>query len=163
ADFCDRWILGHGNAAQWILRTPGDPAKYAAAVREAVARFRREIVVSELLPMQIWVDRAEAGTRFAMLLIAIFASIAALMGAVGLYGVLATLVRQRTAEIGLRMALGAEPSDIFQLVVGQGLRLSALGIAVGLAAAFGMTRVLNSILVGVKATDPATFTAIAVL
>jgi ABC-type antimicrobial peptide transport system permease subunit len=82
---------------------------------------------------------------------------------VGLYGVLSTLVRQRTAEIGVRMALGAAPGSIFQLVVGQGLRLSAGGIVLGLAAAFALTRVMTSMLVGVKATDPPTFAAVAAL
>ncbi|HTS28211.1 MAG TPA: ABC transporter permease [Bryobacteraceae bacterium] len=154
---------GHEFASEWIVRTQGDPAKYAPAIRDAVAKFNRGIVIADLLPVQVWVDRAEAGTRFAMLLTAVFASMAAALAAVGLYGVLATLVRQRTAEIGLRMALGAAPAAIFQLVVGQGLRLSAAGIAAGLAAAFALTRVLNSLLVGVKATDPTTFAGIAVL
>ena len=154
---------GHRNAMQWSIRTPGDPAKYSAPVRAEMAKFNRGIVAAELLPMQAFVDRAEAGTRFSLLLIGVFASIAALLAAVGLYGVLATLVRQRTAEIGVRMALGAAPASIFQLVVGHGLRLSAAGISVGLAAAFGLTRVLNSMLIGVKATDPATFAAMALL
>ncbi len=153
----------HGNATEWILRTQGDPARYAAAVRAEIGRFNRGIVLTDLEPMQFWVDRAEAVTRFSLLLIGAFASIAALLAGVGLYGVLATVVRQRTAEIGVRMALGAAPSTIFQLMVGQGLRLSAGGILAGLAAAFGLTRVLNSMLIGVKATDPATFAAVAVL
>ncbi|HEV3200093.1 MAG TPA: ABC transporter permease [Bryobacteraceae bacterium] len=154
---------GHRNAMQWILRTPGDPAKYAATLRAAMAKFNRGIVAAELLPMQVFVDRAEAGTRFSLLLIGVFAAIAALLAVVGLYGVLSALVRQRTAEIGVRMALGAAPSTIFQLVVGHGLRLSVAGISVGLLAAFGLTRALNSMLVGVKATDPATFAAMALL
>jgi putative ABC transport system permease protein len=154
---------GHGNVAQWIVRTQGDPAKYAAAVRAEIGKFNRGIVVTELQPMQVWVDRAEAGTRFSLLLIGVFAAIAALLAAVGLYGVLATVVRQRTPEIGVRMALGAGPASIFQLVVGQGLRLSAGGILAGLAAAFGLTRVLKSMLIGVEATDPVTFGAISLI
>ena len=110
----------------------------------------------------VWIDRAQAGTRFALLLIGVFAVIAAVLAAVGLYGVLATFVRQRTAEIGVRMALGAPPSRIFSLVVGQGLWLSATGIGIGLIAAAAVTRVMASILVGVRATDPATFIAIVV-
>jgi putative ABC transport system permease protein len=78
---------------------------------------------------------------------------------VGLYGVLATVVRQRTAEIGVRMALGAAPSHVFRLMIGQGLRLSAAGIGLGLIAAFGLTRVMISMLVGVKPTDPVTYVA----
>jgi putative ABC transport system permease protein len=82
---------------------------------------------------------------------------------VGLYGVLATVVRQRTAEIGVRMAFGASGRSIFRLVVGQGMRLAALGIAIGLFAAFAVTRVMQSMLVGVSATDPLTFVAITAL
>ena len=87
--------------------------------------------------------------------------IAGLIAGVGLYGVLATAVRQRTAEIGVRMALGAEPSNIFRLVVGQGFRLCAAGIVAGLITAFFLTRLMRAMLIGVKATDPATFALVA--
>ena len=120
-------------------------------------------MITEMLPMEALVERARAKTRFSLLLIGIFAAVAVLLAGVGLYGVLATVVRQRTAEIGVRMALGAEPASIFNLVVGHGLRLSEAGIAVGLVAAFGLTRLMTSMLVGVKPTDPATFAAMAVL
>src|ERR1019366_3101725 len=114
----------------WMVRVAGDPAKYAAAVRAEVAKVDRKMVVSKMQPMEALVDRDQAGTRLSLLLIGIFAGIAVLLASVGLYGVLATVVRQRTAEIGVRMALGADPASIFKLVVGQGLRLSGLGIAV---------------------------------
>src|SRR5215475_13620102 len=113
--------------------------------------------------MDALVVQAQAGTRFSLLLIGVFAVIAALLAGVGLYGVLSTVVRQRTAEIGLRMALGAAPTSIFRLVVGQGLRLSTLGIVVGLFAAFELTRALTTMLVGVTPNDPVTFAAIAML
>ena len=113
--------------------------------------------------MDSLVIAAQAQTRFSLLLIGVFASVAALLAGVGLYGVLATAVRQRTAEIGVRMALGAAPSRIFRLMVGKGLYLSAIGIAIGLLAAFALTRVLTSMLVDVKPTDPATFVSVAVL
>src|ERR1700681_4811305 len=89
--------------------------------------------------------------------------IAALLAGVGLYGVLSTVVRQRTAEIGVRMTLGAGPSQIFKLVVGQGLRLTSIGVAAGLLAAFALTRAMTTMLVGVKATDPATFVTMAII
>ena len=108
-------------------------------------------------------EKAQAGTRFSLLLIGVFAVIAALLAGVGLYGVLATIVRQRTAEIGSRMALGAQPGNIFQLVVGQGLRLTAIGIAAGLIAAFVLTGGMATMLVGVKATGPATYTTMSLL
>ena len=97
------------------------------------------------------------------MLIGVFAVIAALLAGVGLYGVLSNAVRQRTAEIGVRMALGATPGSVFKLIVGHGLRLSAIGLAAGVVAAFVLTRAMTSMLVGVKATDPATFTAMAAL
>ena len=103
------------------------------------------------------VRRAQAGTRFTLILTAIFATMAALLVGVGLYGVLATVVRQRTAELGVRMALGASPSTILRLVVGHGLGLSAAGLAVGLAAALVLTQGMTSMLVGVKPADPLTF------
>jgi putative ABC transport system permease protein len=93
----------------------------------------------------------------------VFAGISALLAAVGLYGVLSTVVRQRPAEIGLRMTLCAPPRNILRLNMGQGLRLSAMGIAAGLVVAFELTRVLTSMLVDVKPNDPATFVSIALI
>ena len=97
-----------------------------------------------------------------MTLIAVFAAVATLLVAVGLYGVLATIVRQRVAEIGVRMAVGASPAQILRLVIGHGLRLSAGGIALGLAGALIMTPVMTTMLIGVRPTDPATFLAMGV-
>ena len=156
-------FLSHGFVNSWVLRTAGDPTRYAGAVRDAVAGTGAKLAISEVQPMDALVGHAQAGTRFSLLLIGVFAAIAVLLAAVGLYGVLATVVRQRTAEIGVRMALGAAPASIFSLVVGHGLRLSAAGVAAGVFAALGLTRVMASMLVGVKATDPATFTGMAVL
>ena len=155
--------LGHGVAGQWALRTSGDPAKYAPAVRAEIGKRGGRLVINEMQPMDELVQKAQSATRFSLLLIGVFATIAALLAGVGLYGVLATLVRQRTAEIGVRMALGAAPGNIFQLIVGQGIKLSTIGIFIGLGAAFWLTRVMTSMLVGVKPTDPVTFVGIALL
>jgi predicted permease len=152
-------FFSHGATAYWALRTAGDPAKYGEAVRAAIARVDPESVITDLQPMDVLVDKAQAGTRFSLLLIGVFAVIAVLLAGVGLYGVLATVVRQRTAEIGVRMALGAAPANVFRLMIGQGLRLSAAGVGLGLIAAFGLTRVMISMLVGVKPTDPVTYVA----
>jgi putative ABC transport system permease protein len=154
---------GNGFATYWAIRTKGDPALSAEEIRAEVAKFRSNLLVAEMQPMAALVKRAQAGTRFSLLLIGIFAAIASLLAGVGLYGVLSNVVRQRTAEIGVRMALGATPGNIFKLVVGHGLRLSLVGIAGGMVAAFGLTRAMTSILVGVKATDPVTFAGTAVL
>jgi len=152
-------FLGHGVASHWAVRIAGDPVKYGEAVRAAIAGIDPHLVIGDLQPMDMWVDKAQAGTRFSMLLIGVFASIAALLAGVGLYSVLATVVRQRTAEIGVRLALGAEPANVFRLMIGQGLRLSAVGIGLGLIVALGLTRIMISLLVGVKPTDPATYLA----
>jgi putative ABC transport system permease protein len=154
---------GHGTAAFWAVRVKGDPAQYASAIRAEVARFNPNLLITEMHTMDAMVKRAQAGTRFSLLLIGVFAVIAALLACVGLYGVLSTEAQQRTAEIGVRMALGATPGSVFKLVVGHGLRLSAIGVAIGLFAAFGLTRSMTSMLVGVKATDPVTFVAMSAL
>jgi predicted permease len=156
-------FLSHGAVNEWAVRTAGNPANLAAAVRQALSGLDRSVLITEVQTMDSLVERAQAGTRFSLLLIGVFAVIAALLAGVGLYGVLSTVVRQRTSEIGVRMALGAPPANIFTLVVGQGLRLSAIGIAAGVAAALGLTRAMTSMLIGVRPTDPMTFSAIAVL
>ncbi len=156
-------FLGFGRVGRWAIRTSGDPARLEGAVRSAIGSVDSLTLVNEMKPMSEWMDAAQGGTRFALLLIGVFAGIAALLASVGLYGVLSTFVRQRTAEIGVRMALGAAPSNIFALVVGHGLRLSATGIAIGMIAALALTRAMTSMLIGVKPTDPMTFAAIVAL
>jgi len=156
-------FYGIGISRNWALRVAGDPAKYAAAVRSAISGLAPgRLAITEMQTMDAIVHQAGADTRFQLLLIGIFAAIAAVLASVGLYGVLSSQVRQRTAEIGVRMALGAAPAGIFKLVIGQGLLLTAAGIGVGMAAAFGLTRVMASMLVGVTATDPATFIGMSV-
>ena len=156
-------FVNHRAASWWGLRTNGDPSSLVTAVREVVKRVGPETFISELQSMDARVVEAQAQTRFSLMLIGVFSTIAALLAGVGLYGVLATSVRQRTAEIGVRMALGAAPSRIFRLMVGKGLFLSVIGIAIGLVGAFALTRVLASMLVEVKPTDPVTFVSVAVL
>ena len=156
-------FLGHGAADRWAVRTSGDPVQLASAVRAVVAEIEPRVPVSDLQPMQALVDQAMGPTRFALALIGVFAIIAAVLAAVGLYGVLSTTVRQRTAEIGVRMAFGAPHGSIFGLMISEGLKLSAAGIAFGLLAAYLLTRVMRSMLVGVGATDPLTFGAIVLL
>jgi putative ABC transport system permease protein len=134
-----------------------------AAVRAEIAKVDPSAGIFEVQPMDALVEKAQAGTKFQLLLIAVFAAIAVLLAGVGLYGVLSTMVRQRTSEIGVRMALGAGPGRIFNLVIGHGLRLSAAGIALGILAALGLTRVMSTMLVGVKASDPLTYGAMALL
>jgi predicted permease len=156
-------FVGHGAVNRWAVRTAGDPAQLAGPVRSELGKLDASLLPLEMEPMAAVVERAQAGTRFQLLLIGLFAAMAAILAGVGLYGVLSTVVRQRTAEIGVRVALGAAPSGIFQLIVGHGLRLSAVGVLAGLIAALGLTRVMDSMLVGVKPTDPITFAGMALL
>ena len=156
-------LFGHGVASTWAVRTSTEPSSITGAVRAAIKEIDPSLAIADVQPYAHYVDRAMAPTRFALVLIGIFAGIAAILAAVGLYGVLSTLVRMRTAEIGLRMAFGAQQLSIMQLIVGQGLRLSAVGIVIGGAAALALTRTMRSMLVQVSPTDPVTFAAIIVL
>ena len=152
-----------GFANRWAVRTSGDPAGITESVRQAIARIDNRILMTDIQPMSELVNKAQAPTRFALVLMAAFAVVALVLAAVGLYGVLTTLVRQRTAEIGVRMAFGAERSSIFRLIVGRGLILAGVGMVIGIGAALGMTRVIRTMLVGVQPTDPLTFVGISVV
>src|SRR5581483_7630395 len=154
---------GPFGGGRWLIRGAGDANALAQNVRSAVTSVNSQALVTELHPLSDNVDKARSATRFALVLISIFASIAALLAAVGLYGVLSSTVRQRTSEIGIRMAFGAQSSSIFGLVIGQGLRMSAIGIGIGLAIAIATTRVMSTMLVDVRPTDPLTFAAMIVL
>lgn len=153
-------MIGYGFASRWAVRTNGDPATLAPLVRAAVAEIDPLVPVAELKPMSDYIRRSQAPTQFALVCISVFAVIAALLAAVGLYGTLSLLVRQRTAELGVRIALGASRGSIFALVIGRGLLLTAIGSAVGLGLALSVSRVIRSLLVGVEATDALTFVAI---
>jgi predicted permease len=155
--------LGGGAVNTWAIRSSGDPTKFSSDIRSAIRAFNPQILVTEFQPMDTLMEKAQAGTRFSLVLIGVFAVIAALLAGVGLYGVLATIVRQRTAEIGVRMTLGAGPGQIFKLIVGQGLGLTSVGIVAGVLAAFGLTRAMTTMLVGVRPTDPMTFVSMIVL
>ena len=154
---------GFGAAFRWAVRTSGDPEAIASAVRSALVETDRRLLLTEPRTWQSYMDEHIAPTRFALILIGVFAAVAAILAMIGLYGVLATTVRQRTTEIGVRMAFGATRGSIVSLIIGQGLRLSIGGIVLGLLAAIALTRVMASLLVGVSATDPATFAAMAVI
>jgi putative ABC transport system permease protein len=155
-------FFGFG-VGRWAVRTTGNPTDLVPLVRAELARIDPRIGAVEFQPYTAYLERAQAPTRFALILIAVFAGVAALLAAVGLYGVLSTLVRQRTAEIGVRMAFGAERGRIFRMMVATGLRLSAAGLVLGLIGALMLTGTLRTMLVGVRPTDPATYAAMAVL
>ena len=151
-----------GAAFRWAVRTSGDPVAITGAVRAAMQQQDPRLLMTEARTWQSYVDEHIAPTRFALILIGVFAAVAAILAMIGLYGVLATTVRQRRTEIGVRMAFGATHGRILSLVIGQGLRLSVVGIVLGVVAAIAMTRVMATLLVGVTATDPATFVTMAI-
>jgi putative ABC transport system permease protein len=155
-------FLGHGFATRWAMRTTGEPTSYERAVRKQIAKLGGQLVLTDMKPMDAFVERAEATTRLSFLLIGVFASIAALLTALGVYGVLSTVVRQRTSEIGVRMALGASQRNIFNLIVGRGMLLGTAGVLIGFVVAFGLAHWMSSMLVGIKSTDPLTFAGITV-
>lgn len=155
---------GIGISRHWALRTKGDPRSYVALVRSEIAKLAPgRLAITDMQTMDMTIEREQSGTRFDLLLIGIFAVIAALLAAVGLYGIVSSTVRQRTAEIGLRIACGAEQARVVRLVIAQGLTLGVVGIAVGLIGSLGLTRVMSTMLVGIRPTDLPTFTAITIL
>ena len=147
----------------YVIRTSVDPASLGASVRTIIREADPDIPASTVRPLGDYVSEALAPTRFAMILIWVFAGVALFLSAVGLYGVISYSVRQRTHEIGVRMALGAERPRILRLVLGQGLTLTGAGLLVGLAGAAGLARLISSLLFGVSATDPVTYGLIALL
>jgi putative ABC transport system permease protein len=154
---------GPGAVNSWALRVAGNPADYADKVRAAIKDLSQRLLVANLQPADELVSLSQSQTKFSLLLIGVFAVVAGALAGVGLYGVLSTAVRQRTPEIGVRMALGAGRLSIFRLIVGQGLGLSAIGLLFGLIAALLLTRLMTTMLVGVKPTDPLTFVIMVLL
>jgi len=155
--------FGGGAANRWVVRTQGPPESMGASIRAAIGEADPRATVLEMQPMSELVDKSMAPVRFSVILISIFAGVAVVLAVVGLYGVLSAVARQRTAEIGVRMAFGATRADILWLIVGEGLRLSANGVGAGLLATFAVTGVTQSMLVGVKPIDPVTFATITAL
>jgi predicted permease len=155
-------FMGHGFTTRWAIRTSGDPSTYGAIVRSRLAQLNGQMVLSEIEPMDELVRQAQATTRLALILIGAFSVVAVLLAALGVYGVLSTSVRQRTSEIGVRMALGATRIRVFSLIVGQGLKLGACGILIGCAVALCLSRWIRSLLVETKIADPLTYLGITI-
>ncbi|HVG21091.1 MAG TPA: ABC transporter permease [Blastocatellia bacterium] len=146
-----------------VVRTEGDPRAVAKAVQAEVAALDKDIPLYQVKSLDQYLGNAVAQPRLSAMLFGVFAVVALVLSAVGLYGVMTYSVTQRTHEIGIRMALGAQQSDVLKLVVGKGLALALAGVAIGLAASYFLTRLMSSLLFGVSATDPATFIVISVI
>jgi putative ABC transport system permease protein len=144
-------------------RTENDPLALAGAVRRTVREIDPDQPVFGVKTMESHLSDSVAARRLAMTLLGGLAALALLLSTIGIYGVISYYVTQRTQEIGIRMALGAQQSDVLRLVVGRGMKMALVGVAVGLLAAFALTRVMTSILYGVGATDIVTFLAVPTL
>ena len=151
------------NTATLLVRAAQDPATLAKTVRQQILAVDHDQPLAKIATMEARIDDSLKPQRFSASLMGLFAALALLLAAVGLYGLLAYTVAQRMREIGIRLALGAQPRDVVTLVMGQGMRLTLLGSIIGLAGAFGLTRLLDRLLFGVSATDPLTFAGIAML
>jgi predicted permease len=145
------------------VRTTGDPGAIAAAVTREARALEPNAPVYDVKTMEQWLSESLARRRFAMLMLGLFALVAMLLAAVGIYGVMSYTVEERTREIGIRVALGAQTRDVLNMVVRRGISLAAVGVSMGLAGAVALTRVMASLLFGVGATDPLTFVLIALL
>jgi putative ABC transport system permease protein len=143
-----------------VVRTTAAPEAAAGSLRQALAHLDPEQAAGDIRTLDQYVARSIATPRFTAILIGGFAGLALLLAGFGLYGVMAYSVAQRSREIGIRMALGAQAADVRSLVVSQAVRLGAAGLAMGLAGALAVTRVLDSLLFGVTASDPLTFAAV---
>ncbi len=146
-----------------LVRAKADPTGLMAAVRNAVLAVDKDQPVYEIKTVEDAIAESIVLPRYTAALLSVFAALALVLAAVGLYGVMSYAVTGRTHEIGIRMALGAAPRDVLKLIVGQGLSLALIGLASGVVAAFGLTRLMSSLLYGVSATDPATYLLISAL
>ncbi|MBA3805043.1 MAG: FtsX-like permease family protein, partial [Acidobacteria bacterium] len=141
----------------FVVRSAVEPPSLVPAVREAVRQIDKAQPIAEVREMEQIVSEAASQPRFNSLLLSLFAGVALLLAAAGIYGVMSYSVTQRTHEIGLRMALGAQTRDVLRLIVGQCIRLTLLGLALGLVSAFALTRVMSTLLYGVDPNDVPTF------
>jgi predicted permease len=154
-------LLEHGG--EYVARTSGTPMGVVNSIREAAQRVDASSVVYGVKPMEDVVAGSIATQRLAMMLLSVFSTLALVLSAIGIYGVISYLAGQRTKEIGVRIAMGATSADVLRLVLGEGMRITLVGVGIGLVAALGLTRLITKMIYGVGATDPITFAVVAIL
>jgi putative ABC transport system permease protein len=159
----DRFWPLLANGSQWVARTSGAPGGIAGGIREAQARVDSTSVIFAVQPMEEIVANSITKQRLTMMLLSVFSGLALALSAVGIYGVISYLTGQRTHEIGIRVALGASAADVLRMILGEGMRITLIGVGVGLVAALGLTRLITKIIYGVSASDPLTFLGVALL
>ena len=146
-----------------VVRTHGDPKQLANAIQAQIHSIDRDLPISDIKTMDEYVASSVSDSRFNTILLAGFAALALVMACVGIFGVVSYSVAQRTREIGVRRALGADAGSVMRMVLTQGMTVSVIGVAIGLAGAFAVTRVLSSLLFGVTPTDAVTFIGVATI
>jgi predicted permease len=156
------WPLLSGGSG-YVARTTASPLGVVSAIREAAVKADPSSVVYGARPLQEIVANSIATQRLAMILLSVFSALALVLSAIGIYGVISYLTGQRTHEIGIRVALGASSSDMLRMVLGEGMKLTLIGVAIGIAAALGLTRLIAKLIYGVGASDPITFAGVAIL
>jgi predicted permease len=159
----DRFWSLLANGSPWVARTAGAPAGIVGALREAEAKVDGSAVIYNTRPLQEIVANSIAKQRLAMILLSVFSTLALLLSAVGIYGVISYLTGQRTHEIGIRVALGASASDVLSMILQEGMRITLIGVGIGVVAALGLTRLIAKVIYGVSANDPLTFFGVAIL
>jgi putative ABC transport system permease protein len=147
----------------FVVRTGSDPLTYASAIAREIQTLDRDQPVSDVRTMDQWLGRSLSQARFSSMLLAIFAAVALLLAAIGIYGVMAYAVTQQTSEIGIRLALGAQAGDILRMIVGGAVKLASFGLATGVALALALNRTVSSLLYATTSTDPMTFAAVVVV
>jgi putative ABC transport system permease protein len=151
------------DAAHLVVRAEGEPTRLAGAVARELHAVDPELPLADVRTFESYLGESVATRRFVMLLLAAFSVVAVVLSGIGIAGVMANAIVQRTREIGVRLALGAQPGDVLAMVLRQGMRLVAAGLVIGLLGAFALTRVLQSLLYGTTPTDLPTYAAVALL
>jgi predicted permease len=146
-----------------VLRSAGSPLGMASAVREAIVKLNSQNVMNEARTMEAIIAESLAARRFSMILLSIFATLALLLSSIGVYGVISYVVGQRTREIGIRIALGAQRSTVLWLILVEGVKMAMIGVVVGIVAAAGLTRLMSQLIYGVSAADPVTFAGVIII